>query len=64
MVNGVFPGRPQSFRDQRQLVDDCSPRRGEMAQDGGTRGGKFHGEMDRSRESQGWTTACSSNARA
>ena len=23
------------------------------------RGGAFHGEMDRCRESQGWTTACS-----
>ena len=31
-----------------------------MAQDGRTRGGTFHGEMDRCRESQGWTTACSS----
>ena len=30
------------------------------AQDGGTRGGTFHGEIDRCRESQGWTTACSS----
>ena len=30
-----------------------------IAQDGGTRGGTFHGEMDRCRESQGWTTACS-----
>ena len=29
-------------------------------QDGGTRGGTFHGEMDRCRDSQGWTTACSS----
>ena len=36
------------------------PRKGEMAQDGGTRGGTFHGEMDRCSESQGWTTACSS----
>ena len=28
---------------------------------GGTRGGTFHGEkMDGHRESQGWTTACSS----
>ena len=26
----------------------------------GTRGGTFHGEMDRCRESQGWTMACSS----
>ena len=30
-----------------------------MAQNGGTRGGTFHGEMDRCRENQGWTTACS-----
>ena len=31
-----------------------------MAQNGGTRGGTFHGEMDRCRESQGCTPACSS----
>ena len=31
-----------------------------MAQNGGTRGGTFHGEVDRCRGSQGWTTACSS----
>ena len=30
-----------------------------MAQNGGTRGGTFHGEMDRCRENQGWTAACS-----
>ena len=30
-----------------------------MAQNVGTRGGTFHGEMDRCRESQGWITACS-----
>ena len=30
-----------------------------MAQNGGTRGGTFHSEMDRCRESQGWTTTCS-----
>ena len=30
-----------------------------MAQNGGTRGGTFHGDIDRCRESQGWTTACS-----
>ena len=35
-------------------VDDCSPGRGGMAQDGGARGGTFHGEKDRCRESQGW----------
>ena len=31
-----------------------------MSQDGRTRGGTFHGEVDRCRESRGWTTACSS----
>ena len=44
---------------QRQLVDDCSPGRGGMAQNGGTRGVTFHGEIDRCRKNQGWTTACS-----
>ena len=58
-VDGVFPGRRQSFRHQRRPVDDFSPGRGGMAQNGGTRDGIFHDEMDRCRESQGWTTACS-----
>ena len=58
-VDVVFPGRPQSFRPQRRPVDDCSPGRGGMAQNGGTRGGTFHGEMDRGRENQGWTTTVS-----
>ena len=56
----VFLGRPQSFRHQCRPVEDCSPGREEMAQDGGTRGGTFHGEMDRCRAIQGCTTACSS----
>ena len=60
-VDGVFPGRSQSFRDRRRSVDDCSPGRRGMAQDGGTRGGMFRGESDRCIESQGWTTACTSN---
>ena len=30
-----------------------------MAQNGRTRGGTFHGEIDLGRENQGWTTACS-----
>ena len=42
-----------------ELSDDCSPRRGGMAQNGGTRGGTFHGEMDRCREIKCWTTTCS-----
>ena len=40
-VTGVFPGRPQSFRHQHRPVDDCSPGRGGMAQDGGTRAERF-----------------------
>ena len=58
-VEGVFPGPPQNFWHQRRPVDDCSPGRGGMAQNGGTRGGTFHSEMNRCRERQGWTTACS-----
>ena len=34
---------------QRRLVDDCSPGRGGMSQNGATRGGKFHSKMDRCR---------------
>ena len=39
-VNGISPGRPQRFSYQRRpVVDDCSsPGRGEIAQDGGTKG--------------------------
>ena len=58
-VDGVFPGRPQSFRHQRRSVDDCSLGRGGMAQNGGTRGGTFHGKMDRCGINRGWTTVCS-----
>ena len=54
-VDGVFPGRPQSFRHQRRPVDDCSPGRGGMAQNGRTRGGIFHGKMDCFRKNQGWS---------
>ena len=60
VVDGVFPGRHQSLRPQRRPVNDCShPGRGGMAQDGGTRGETLRGEMDCCRESQGWTTTCS-----
>ena len=59
-VDEAFPGRPQRFRYLRRPVDNYSPGRGGMAQDGGARSGTFHGETDRCRESQGWTTACSS----
>ena len=40
-------------------VNDCSPGRGGMVQNGRTRGRIFHGKMDRCRKNQGWTTACS-----
>ena len=36
-----------------QWTIDCSPGRGGMAEDGGTKSGKFHGEIDHCRESQG-----------
>ena len=42
------------------FLDDYSPGRGEMAQNSGTRGGTFHGEMDRRRKCLGWTMAYSS----
>ena len=57
--DGVSSGRPQSFRHQRRPVDDYSPGREEIAQNGRTRGGTLHGEMERCREYQGRTTACS-----
>ena len=50
-VDEMFPGRPKSFRYQRRPVDDCSLERGGMVQKSGTRGGTFHVEMDRCRES-------------
>ena len=62
-MDGVFPELSQSIRHQRRPVDDCSPRRGGIAQSGRTKGGTFHGKMDRCKENQGLnqgrTTACS-----
>ena len=58
-VDGMVPGRPQSFRHKRRPVDYCSPGREGMGQNGRTRGGTFHGKMDRCRKNLGWTTACS-----
>ena len=43
---GCFLDALRAF-GQRRPVDGCSPGRGGMAQDGGTRGGKLHGETDR-----------------
>ena len=61
-MDEVVPGRPQSFRYRRRPGEDCNLGRGQTAQDGGARDGTFHGEMDRCRESSGWTRACSSMA--
>ena len=47
------------LRHQRRSVDGCSPGRGGIVQNGGTRGGTFHCEIDRCGESKGLTTACS-----
>ena len=55
-VDRVLTGR---FRHQRADQWTMLPGRGGMAQNGGTRGERFYGEMDHCRESQGWTTACS-----
>ena len=60
IMSRTFPRRTQSFRHQRRPVVDCSPGRREMTQGDGTRGGTFYGEIDRWRESQGRTMACSS----
>ena len=59
-MDEVSSGRPQSFRYQRRLVNDCSPRREGMAQDSGTRGGTFTWRNGPLQKSQGWTTGCSS----
>ena len=59
IVDGVSPGRPQHSRHQRPAMEYCSPGRGVMVQDGGTRGRTFHGELDHCGESQDWTAACS-----
>ena len=46
-ARGISPGRPQSFRNERRPVDDCSPGRGGIvAHNGGTMGGTFHGGID------------------
>ena len=59
LVRGAGCVGGQGKESMRCFLDDRSPGRGGMAQNGGTRGGAFHGEIDRCRDSQGWTTACS-----
>ena len=47
----VLDDLTQSFRHHRRPVtDDCSPGRGGMAQNSRTRGGTFHGKMNRCRK--------------
>ena len=60
-VEGVFPGRPQSLRNQRRPVDDCSPGRGGMAQDGGKRAERFMAKwIAAEKDRAGLRHACSS----
>ena len=44
-MDGVFPGQSQSFRHQRRPVDDCSPGRGGMAQNGRKQGAEHYNIM-------------------
>ena len=57
---GCFLDDLRAFGINADPVDDCSPGRGGMAQNGRARGATFHGEMDRCKENQGWITARSS----
>ena len=59
-VDEVFPGRPLELPAPTSTSGRLQPRTRGVVQDGRTRCGTFHGEMNRCRESQGWTTACSS----
>ena len=56
-VSGVLRGRSHSFWYQRRSVEERSPGRGGIAQDGGTRGRTFHDLLSCCQESQGSTTA-------
>ena len=55
-MDGVFPGRP--YLELSALIPTSGrlqPRARGNGANGGTRGGTFHGEINRCRESQGWT---------
>ena len=55
-----FLGDLRTFDINAYQWTNAAQDEGKMARDGGTGGGTFHGEMDRRRENQSWTTACSS----
>ena len=58
---GCFLDDLRAFRIDADQGTTASPERGEKAQNGGTRGGTFHGVMDQHcRQNQGWITVCSS----
>ena len=57
---GCFLDGPRAFGINADHWTTAAQDEGGMAQDGGRRGGTFHGEMARCRGSQGRTTACSS----
>ena len=54
---GCFLDDLRAFGINADQSLDCSTGRGGMTQDGEIRGRTCHGEMDRCRDSQGWTTA-------
>ena len=56
---GCFLDDLRAFGTNADQWTTAAQDEGGMAQNGRTRGGTFYGEMDRCRENQGWTTACS-----
>ena len=60
-VDGAFSGRPfRAFGINADQWMTAALDEGERRRTAEQRGGTFHGEIDRCRESQGWTMACSS----
>ena len=47
---GCFLGDLRAFGSNADPVDDCSPGRGGLTQNGRTRSGTFHGKINRCRE--------------
>ena len=55
---GCFLDDPRAFGIVDQWTTAVQDE-GEWRRTGRTRGGTFHGKIDRCKENQGWTTACS-----
>ena len=58
-VDGVFPGPPQSFRNQRRPMDDCSLRTRGNGAERQNKGWDISWQNGSLQKNQGWTTACS-----